>query len=239
MGKYVLLNNVTHKNLKIITDRGENYGDAVGYAPIIPREFRQAVAEYPIVFRKNSAGQFESVVLLGFNQNENLFLNGDDWQADYIPLSIERMPFMIGHTTDSMSGKQQAVIHIDSESPRVNDQKGEPVFLAHGGNSAYLERINSILAELIKGIEQSLRYTQTLAALELLEPFTLKVQLKQNTSIEVKGFYIINEEKLSALAGEDLEKLHRDRFLELTYMSITSLLNIRKLIKKKEKEKIK
>jgi len=236
MGQYVLLDNVTHKNLKIITDRGENYGDAVGYVPIIPWEFRKAVGDYPIVFRKNSSGQFESVVLLGFNQNENLFLNGADWQADYIPLSIERMPFMIGHTTGSMSGQQKAVIHIDSESPRVNDQKGESVFLEHGGNSAYLERINSILAELIKGVEQNRHYTKALSALDLLEPFTLKVQLKHNASIEVKGFYIINEENLRALDGNALAQLHKDNFLELTYLSIASLSNLLKLIKKKEEK---
>lgn len=236
MGKYVLLDNVTHKNLRIITERGENYGDSIGYATIVPREFRQAIADYPIVFRKNSAGQFESVVLLGFDQNENLFLNGGDWKADYIPLSIERIPFMIGHTVDSMSGQKKAMIHIDSESPRVNDQQGEQVFLAHGGTTKYLERINGILAELLNGVEQSLDFTQALTALELLDPLLLKIQLKPNISIEVNGFFTIGEEKLRYLNANALIDLHKNNFLELAYLSIASLSNIRKLIKMKEEK---
>jgi hypothetical protein len=230
----VLLDNVTHAGLKIITERGAVYGDDVGHAVVVPREFRQVAACYPIVFRKVFAtNQFEAVALFGFNSKENLYLNVDGWQADYVPLSIERIPFMIGYTADRMTGEQQPVIHIDMENPRISFSEGAEVFLAHGGNAPYLERINSVLAELMNGLNVSKRFVDILLAEDLLEPFTLRFPVNE-TSIELSGFYTINEETLRSLGGDQLARLHNQNFLELIYMVIASLSNLGKLIKKKQ-----
>ncbi|HSC68679.1 MAG TPA: SapC family protein [Cellvibrio sp.] len=235
MGKNVLLDNVTHKGLKIITGQRSGYGYELGHAVIVPREFRQVAANYPIVFRKISASnQFEAVALFGFNAQENLYLNDNGWQADYIPLSVERIPFMIGHATDPMTGEQQPVIHIDMENPRVSFCEGVDVFLEHGGKAPYLEHINSILAELMNGLGVSKRFVDILLAEDLLEPFTLKFPLKDNSAIELSGYYTIKEETLRSLNGDQLARLHNQNFLELIYMVIASLANLGKLIKKKQ-----
>lgn len=230
----VSLDNVTHKGVKIITERSAAYGDNIGNAVIIPREFRQVAACYPIVFRKVSAtNQFEAVALFGFNSKENLYLNADGWQADYVPLSVERMPFMIGYAIDRMTGEQQPVIHIDMENPRISFSEGADVFLEHGGNAPYLERINSVLAELMNGLNISKRFVDILMAEDLLEPFTLKFPVN-DTTVELSGFYTINEETLRALNSDQLARLHNQNFLELIYMVIASLANLGKLIKKKQ-----
>lgn len=233
MTNNVLLDNVTHKNLKVITERGASLGDNVRCAIVIPREFRQVASCYPIVFRKNpSNGQFESVALFGFNETENVFLDESGWDADYIPLSIQRLPFVIGYTRDHSTGKTQPVIHIDMDHPRVSFEKGELVFLEHGGKTPFLERINSVLAELINGIEENKLFTAGLVANDLLEPFTLKVQLDNGTNIEAKGFYTINEEKLRSLTEGQLKQLHEHNFLEMIYLTIASFSNVRKMVKR-------
>ena len=48
----MLLNNVDHKDLRVITTRGAEYGDDVMFALTFPAEFRNIQAHYPIVFRK-------------------------------------------------------------------------------------------------------------------------------------------------------------------------------------------
>ena len=81
MSNPVLLNNVAHKNLCVITTRGARYGDNVMLAVTFPSEFRNLQAHYPIVFRKGGDGiSFEAVALFGFQEGENLFLGKDGWE---------------------------------------------------------------------------------------------------------------------------------------------------------------
>lgn len=236
MAKNELLNNVTHKDLKIIQERTSRSGDNIGYAAIIPWEFRQAASCYPIFFRRTSSdNQFEAVALFGFAPDENLFI-GDKHQDDiYTPLSVARIPFAIGYTQNSETGQREPVIHVDMNHPRVSFTDGNSVFLEHGGNSPYLEQINSILAELINGVNVCKRFTDILQAEDLLEPFVLKIALDNGQQIEMSGFYTINEKVLRELNGEQLMRLHSQNFLELIYMSIASMGNIKKLIDKKNK----
>jgi hypothetical protein len=238
MSKNALLDNVTHKDLKIITTRGAAYGDDLWHATIVPREFRQVAATYPIVFRKVAGNQFEAVALFGFAAKENLYIDENGWQADYIPLAVERIPFMIGQATDRITGEQKPVIHIDMEHPRISFSEGASVFLEHGGNTPYLERINSVLAELMNGLNTGKQFVDILLAENLLEPFTLKFPLDNKQSIELNGFYTINEDILRSLNADQLSRLHNQNFLELIYMVIASLSNIGKLIRKKQNSRI-
>ncbi len=235
MAKNVLLDNVTYKDLKIIQARGSQLGDAIGYSVIVPWEFRQVAASYPIFFRKTNNNQFEAVALFGFAPDENLFADAQGWGENYIPLSVERIPFAIGYTQDAQSGQRQPMIHVDIEHPRVSFSEGESVFLAQGGNSPYLEQINSILAELINGVTVCQRFTDILQAEDLLEPLVLKIALDNGQQLELRGFYTINEMVLRDLGAEQLARLHSQNFLELIYMSVASLANIKKLIDKKNK----
>ena len=233
MARHVLLDNITHKDLKIIPARGNGGGDDIGYSAIVPWEFRQAAAHFPIFFRKTSNSQFEAVALFGFSPDENLFIDATGWSDAYMSLSVERIPFSIGYTQDFESGQRQLVIHVDMDHPRVSFTTGTAVFLKQGGHSKYLEQVNSILAELINGVTVCQRFTDILQAEDLLEPFILQSTLDNGELLELRGFYTINEMVLRDLNAEQLARLHSQNFLELIYMSIASLANIKKLIDKK------
>lgn len=236
MARNELLNNVTHKDLKIIQERTPLGGENIGYTAIVPWEFRQAASRYPIFFRRTSSdNQFEAVALFGFAPDENLFIGDQRHEDIYIPLSVARIPFAIGYTQNSDTGQREPVVHVNMDHPRVNSNEGNPVFLEHGGNSLYLEQINSILAELMNGVTICKRFTDILQAEDLLEPFVLKVTLDNDQQIEMGGFYTINETVLRSLNAEQLARLHSQNFLELIYMSIASLANVKKLINKKNK----
>ena len=97
MSHPVLLNNIDHKDLRVVTARGAAYGDNVMSALTFPDEFRTLQAHYPIVFRKLDDGTgFEPLALFGFQEGENLFLEDGRWDAFDLPLTVERQPFMIG-----------------------------------------------------------------------------------------------------------------------------------------------
>jgi hypothetical protein len=119
------------------------WGDDVMSSLTFPQEFRQVQAHYPIVFRATGdAAGFEALALFGFERGENLFLGSPEspgWDAAYVPLNIERRPFLIGRHGDELN------IHIDIDHPRVSRTEGQELFLPHGGTSPYLERIHSVL----------------------------------------------------------------------------------------------
>jgi SapC protein len=229
MANNVLLNNVDHNDLRIVTARSAEYGDNVMSALTFPAEFRNIQAHYPIVFRKGADGQFQPLALFGFEEKQNLFLGRRGWDATYLPLMIERQPFLIGRSGD------QLVIHVDLESPRVSRTEGEAVFRPHGGTTEFLERMNSVLLAIHQGIEGTAPFIGALLEHELLESFVFDIQLADGSQNRLAGFYIINEERLAALTGAALERLHAPGHLAAIYMAVASLSNFRTLIERQNR----
>lgn len=239
MPNIALLNNVEHKQLRVITARGAAYGDAVMSALTFPAEFRELQAHYPIVFAKNQDGTgFDPIALFGFQQGENLFLGGgpglgNGWDAPYIPLTVERQPFLIGRPADGSD--EGMMIHIDLDSPRVSTTEGEPLFLSYGGSSEHLERTSRVLRSIHDGIETSKTFVEALLHLELLESFVLDIELNDGSQNRLAGFYTINEERLASLKAEQLARLHEAGYLQAIYMAVASLSQFRGLIERKNR----
>ena len=61
----VLLNNVDHHDLRVITRHGREFGDAVSQVLVFPTEFESLQRDYPIVLRRSSEGPLRPVALLG------------------------------------------------------------------------------------------------------------------------------------------------------------------------------
>ena len=224
MAQHVLLNNIDHAALRVVTTHGAGYGDAVMHAVTFPAELRNVQACYPIVFQKTADGGFQPLALFGFTPGQNLFLDGERWDAPYIPLAIERQPFLIGREGEELA------MHVDLDSPRIGTDCGEALFLPHGGTSAFLERMNSVLRALHEGLQATLAFIDALLAHDLLESFVLDIQLDDGSEHRLAGFYTINEERLRALDGAALERLHRQGYLEPVFMAVASLAHLRDLI---------
>lgn len=52
MANTVLLNNLAHQDLKVVTRFGAEFGENIGSALVFPTEFIELQKEYPILFRK-------------------------------------------------------------------------------------------------------------------------------------------------------------------------------------------
>lgn len=228
MPDIALLNNVVHKDLRVITRRGAQYGDRQMAAVTFPAEFRDVQACYPIVFRKTTDGLgFEPVALFGFHEEENLFLDGERWDAAYLPMMVERLPFLIGGSGSEL------MVHIDLDSPRISRSDGEAVFLPHGGNSDFLERSSSMLLAIHRGLQDTPALLAALLQHELLESFVLDVELNDGSQNRLVGFHTINEDRLAALGADAVAALHQAGHLQSIYMVLASLSNFRLLIDRK------
>ena len=222
-----LLNNIQHKDLRVITQRGAQWGDDVMSAPATPDEFRKLQAHYPIVFQPDGQGSYLPVVLFGLQDGQNLFLTQDGWDADYVPLSMQRMPFSIGIADEEMR------MMVDMASARISQgAEGEAVFLPHGGTTELTENANSVLRTLHEGLQALPEFIQTLMTHDLLESFVLDVERPDGTRGQLVGFYMIHEERLAALDGSTVALLHQADYLQPVYMAIASLSNFTKLIRR-------
>jgi len=241
MATHVLLNNIDHQDVKIITDKSAEYGNNSMYSVIFPLEFKHVQADYPIFFHKDHASdEYTALALFGFKEDENLYLQDNNWQASYIPLMVEREPFLIGfqqqdaQTAENDETNNNTVIHLDIDSPRVSKTEGTDIFLPQGGNSEYINRISNILKTIHDSKASTKLFMDTMKEHDLFEGFNLDIQLKDGSNNRLTGFYTINENKLRALSGETLADLNKSGILMLIYMVIASHENINALIQKKE-----
>jgi hypothetical protein len=240
MTRHVMLNNVDHRELRVITRHSAEFGDNVGSVVTFPTEFGDVQREYPIFFRKDSSsGEFISVVLLGFAKDENLFLDETGWIASYIPGIVARGPFLIGFQEREIAGevRKNTVIHIDLDNPRVSKTEGELLFLEHGGNTRYLERIARILDGIHRGMAVSKAMFAAFIAADLVEPVKVEIQMSPEEQHNLHGYYTINEEKLATLDGESLARLNKAGFLQGAFLVIASLNNVKKLIEMKHRKR--
>jgi hypothetical protein len=241
MTKHVMLNNVAHKDLRVITRQGPEFGDNIGTVPTFPTEYADVQREYPIFFRKDpQSGEYQSIALLGFAKDENLFLENGRWNASYIPGIIARGPFLIGFQEQQVAGelRKEAVIHFDLDDPRISTTEGEPIFLPQGGNSPYLERISTILSGLRDGMEVSKAMFAAFAEFDLIEPVKLEIKLTPEEKYDLIGLHTINTEKLMSLDGAALEKLNRAGFLQGAFLVLSSHTNVRKLTDMKFRKRL-
>jgi hypothetical protein len=240
MTRHVMLNNVTHKSLRIITRHGPEFGDNVASVLTFPSEFGDVQREYPIFFRRDPAtGEYQSIALLGFEPGENLFLEDGRWNASYVPAVVARGPFLIGYQEREVSGAthREPVIHLDMDHPRVSQTEGEPVFLPHGGNSRYLERIATVLGGIGDGLAVSGAMFQALEAAGLIEPIKVEIRFSAEEQFDLAGLYGISEERLRGLEAEQLLRLNRAGFLQGAFLVLASLNNIKKLIDMKHERR--
>lgn len=231
-----LVNSVKHKNIRVITRKDEALGDGVMLTNTFPMEFHFIQAHYPILFQKNKESDgYNAVALFGFEEGENLFLSERGWDASYIPLMMQRHPFLIGFQRNpaGSEAEKSRVMHINMDSPRVSEIEGERLFLEQGGNSEYLEYMASLLETIHVWNEQGKGFDKVLLEHNLLEPVTFDITLTTGRQAQLLGFYTINQDVLNKLSGDVLGKLNEQGYLLPIYMAVASVANMNKLIKLK------
>lgn len=228
MASPVLLNNVDHGDLRIVLDRGAAHGDAVNQCVVFVTEFEELQREYPIVFRRDPAGAYRATVLLGLDADENLYLDGNRWEARYIPALMQRGPFSIGMPAEGDEGGP--MIHVDLSHPRVSRAEGAPVFLDHGGNAPLLDHVGDLLRSIYAGSRIGPAMFSAFEANDLLEPVELRIDVEDGRRYTVPDCFTIAQDRLAALGADALAALHRDDFLRPAIWAASSLANVSRLI---------
>lgn len=228
MNQFVALHPQAHQQLRIDSRLIEAQGAQQRLVPVVLSEFLKLVVDYPIVFTKNAdTGRFVCAALLGFDERENLFWQAEQWQSIYVPLHIQRQPFFIGEE------QGQTLVCLDQHSPCISREQGELLFTAQGEETLFLQQAKAILAELVKGEQETQEFIHKLLQLNLLTPMALEISFANGQSTRVQGLYTIDEARLAMLSDEQRLELHALGYWQPIYTLLASLGQIYALIHKK------
>lgn len=238
MTRWVELDSAAHRGLRVITHPSARFGDDVMALSVLPCEYPRLLAHYPILLRKSAqTARFEPAALLGFSARENLFLCGERWDAEYVPLQVQRQPF----TVLPASGSEQALrLAVDADSPRVMEQGKAPadaqaLFTEAGQPTVYLKRLAAIVRTFAAGAVEALDYAAALAELDLIEPVSIDVQFVDGSKAKLEGLYTIKPEGLQALSPDSLVALRDRGFLQWAYFQLASISQLGALVARRNR----
>jgi len=223
------LDTIDHHDLRVTFRHGAEFGDAVNQLLAMPGEFEALAREFPILFRRDDAGAWHAVVLLGLERGENLFLQDGRWTSRTVPAVQARGPFSVA----LRPATGEAAIHVDLSDPRISRDEGEPLFLPHGGHAPALQQVTRSLQLIGEGLPASEAMFAALEGAGLIESVAITVTLDGNREIALNQYHTIAAERLAALDGETLARLNRAGVLRLAFLVQASLGNMARLIELK------
>lgn len=235
-GQFELLSSEAHAHLRVIAQPGAQFGDAVMQVMAFPFEFRNLQSYYPIFFQVDREDQFYPIALLGFEDGENLFLEGDHWDAGYIPAMRRREPFLIGvngAAGQNAQAGQARMLSIDRSSPRISTTEGERLFSELGVQTEYLDAQADLLEALHDGLSHCQGFARTLKERDLIESVTIDVTLSNGLRSQLIGLSAIDEARVRDLSAQALGELNEQGYLMPLYMVIASMSNVPKLMARK------
>ncbi|MDP9009251.1 MAG: SapC family protein [Pseudomonadota bacterium] len=232
----VVLNNQIHRDVRIAATRPTRENAELNAVSVIPREFPRLLAHYPIFYTKNTeTGRFELSALLGFQAQENLFFAEDRWEAAYVPLQIQRLPFsLMTRGVNESAGKPTLDVALDL-SQTVQSPEGQRLFLEDGQPTKFLQDTTSMLSALVAGANETYAFTGRLAELNLIESVQIDIEFVDGSETKLQGLYWIAAAALKALPAAQLAELRDREFLEWMYFQMASIAHVSALVARKNR----
>jgi hypothetical protein len=193
-------------------------------------EFGDVCREFPIVFVRagkepDGSDSIAPIAVLGLTQNDNLYLTGERWRAQYMPAILRMYPFCIARLDE-----EQFAICVDTSFSRTNEAGGQRVFEDDGKPAPLLEEMRKQLETLEAEIQRTRAVGKRLLELGLLKEMRFDATLPDGTQHTVDGFLTIDDQKATDLPESVVYELHRNGMLALMHMHWVSLGNMRRLV---------
>ncbi len=235
MNQIVALNNIDHAQARVLPGHGPQFGDAVNQVLAFPTEYDDLQREYPLLITRDGAGAWTSIALLGLATDENLYLDGDTWDARHIPAVQQIGPLSLAVEKGAQAVAQpEPVLHINLAHPRYSEGEGIPLYLEHGGQSPLLLHLASQLRRIHIGVAAMPHMMAAFAHFQLIVPVNMTLDIGGGTNIVLPEYFTIDAKGLSQLRGAELDALHQDGFLELAFALASSVRNMGDLVRRKQ-----
>ena len=223
-----IVNKIAHKENSIKEVKDFSYAKNLTSAPITVTEFFEACKNYPILFAKDKNNDWFASVMLGFKENENIFVdNKGNWdKLHYVPALVRRYPFVFVEQNE----QQQLLLGVEKEFLSI-DKKDErrKLFDDKDENTEFLNNVLNFLNQYQNDSIATKEFIKQLDEWELLEEKVATIINEKKEQFNINGFYIVNEEKLKHLSKKKKEEICNKNATALITAHLISLSNIQKL----------
>ena len=225
------LDSAQHRQLKLrvpVTDW--SVASRLNALFVAAAEFGDVCREFPIVFVRagkepDGRDQVAPIAVLGLNPNQNLYVDGAAWRAQYMPAVLRAYPFCIGRV-----GDQRFAVCVDLAYAGVGDPAGTQVFEPDGQPASLLKTMQSQLETLEAEVQRTRLVGRRLLELDVLRDMRFDATLPDGSKHSVDGFLTVDDKKMTALPDAVVGELHRSGLLGLVHMHWVSLGNMRRLV---------
>ncbi len=234
----VTLNKDKHAKLKVKPNLDFAQAKDINLAAVTLGELSAAAANFPLVFVQHPDSKVtRPVAMFGLRPGENYYYGMNGWDATYVPLLIQRHPFLIGLDDENPDNKMLTMC-IDKNSPFISETDGIALFSENGDGTDFLNVRNQMLMEIFEGEKITERFTQKIMELNLLKPFEIILQGMDGQGRKVTGLWTFDEAKLKQLTAAQVQELHELDFLAACYLIYASLFQIHNMMKLRNRKNV-
>jgi len=220
-----------HAKLRVKLNPDLAHAKELNLVAITLGELSACTCNFPIVFIQNpNSKNFFPIAMFGLRAGENVYYGKDGWESSYMPMLVQREPFLIGFD-DRKEDSTDVTTCLDMKSPYLSEVEGIAMFTPDGEETDYLKSRHQMLAAIFEGEKVTARYCAKLAELNLLSPLELVIQPQDGELRRITGIYSIDERKLKELTPEQVNELHSLDYLPACYIMLGSVFQLNKLIR--------
>lgn len=222
--KPAVLHSEAHADWRL-ADGDMAFAARTAYVPIVVGEIAEASRSYPVVFAGDG---MLPVVILGFSEGENLFVDQHAWDSEhYVPAYVRRYPF--GFVSIPDSGRFALV--LDTASERLVREPGQGAPLFEGNAPSQLTRQALQFCEAYQAeFEGTQAFVAALQDQHLLVDKRVDAALADGKRYALDGFRVIDAERLRDLDPELIVDWHRKGWLALVNLHLASLGRLTSLL---------
>ncbi|MBL8308385.1 MAG: SapC family protein [Rubrivivax sp.] len=227
----VALDSNLHRNLKLrlpITDW--TLASGLNAIFVAAAEFGDTCREFPIVFVKagkepDGTEAIAPIAVFGLTHNENLYVSGTRWRAQYMPAVLRSYPFCIARLDDD-----RFAVCFDSGWSGTSVLEGTPLFTEDAKPTELLADVTKHLETMEGEIQRTRLVGKKLQELGLLQEMRFDATLPDGKQHTVDGFLTVDDKKVTDLPADVVMDLHKSGILGLIHLHWVSMGNMRRLV---------
>jgi hypothetical protein len=230
------LNFSKHAKLKVKPNAAFPHGKERNLVAINVSEVGICSSTFPLMFIQNPADKrYLLMAMLGLKHGENVYYGEQFWESTYVPLAIQRHPFIVGFD-DRVEDVDQVATCLELDSPQVNESEGLPLFDAEGKDTDFLRSRRQMLNSMFEGGKYTEAFIEKLVELDLIVSLDIALQTQSGQPAKVTGLFTISEAKLKTLSGEQLKDLQTRDYLAPCHLILVSLYQLNQLIRRRNRQ---
>ena len=192
-------------------------------------------SNFPVVLVQSPRDKrYTLVAMLGLKSGENVFYGEEFWESCYVPMAVQRHPFVVGYD-DRQKESAELAPCIEIDSPCISETDGMALFQSDGTPTDMLRSVSQTLRMMFESGKFTDQFIRKLEELQLIAPFELILQAQNGDLNRVTGMATIDEKKLKALSAEQLKDLQTHDFLAPCHLMLVSLYQLNQLIRRRNR----